>query len=96
MPRAQQRLDIGRSAVPQPYPDHLRWHPTEEAPLPEIIVLGDDEEPLRCRVCPDGLIVSRCEAELPYMCRVGVEIGEPTGELRREILVEEEPQAPPR
>ena len=49
----------------------------------------------RC-VGPDGLVVRRREREVAHVRRAGVEIREPAGELGREVLVEGEPQAPPR
>ena len=39
-------LHLGRCAVPQLYPDHLRRVPVEKGPLLEVRVLGYDDEPV--------------------------------------------------
>jgi hypothetical protein len=88
VPRPEHRLDVGRAAVAEAHPDDLRGRAAQEAPLTEVVVLRDDREPAAARVGPDGLVVDRLQTEVPYVGGARVQVGEPPGERRGEVLVE--------
>ena len=87
---AKQRLDFGSPAVAQAHPDNVRRRATQEAPLSEVIVLGDDHVPARGGETPDRFVVGAGQAHLTHVCRPGIEVGEAADQARGEILVEEE------
>ena len=88
VPQPEDRLDIGRPAVPEMDPDHLRRRPAQKTPLAIVVVLRDDRVARRGCVLLDRFVVGRLEAEVTHVRRVRVEIGESTDEARREVLVE--------
>jgi len=45
-------------------PDHLRGVSEEEAPLMEIVVLGDDREPPLLGKVPNGLVICNVQREV--------------------------------
>jgi hypothetical protein len=73
--------------------DHLRRAPVEETQLPEVGVLRHNRKPAGLRVLPQSKVIPGCEAYVAHVLGGREEIGEPSHELRREVLIEQELQA---
>jgi hypothetical protein len=54
--RQQQRRDRRCAGIADVQPDHLRRRAEHERPLPKIVVLRDDQQPVRPRVLPDARV----------------------------------------
>ena len=71
--RPQNRLDFCGAAVSQAQPDYVRWRSAEDTSLPEVVVLGDDREPMRTRIRPYDLVIRGGESELAHVCGLRIE-----------------------
>ena len=59
----------------------------------KVGVFRDDRKPAGLRVLPYGSIVCHREPCVAYVLGFGEELGEPSHKARREVLIEEQPQA---
>lgn len=64
---AEECCDVGGPAVPETQPEDLGRMTAQEAPLPEVVVFGDDDEPAHGSTLPDRFVVSATQSQLAYV-----------------------------